>query len=779
MLPRDTADDTSLPARLATAVEFLGRLDYRNLRMLPNALSILTRPSAADWYYNRDLVSRELPRTVRNFVFAPDDMNAFQRHCPVAGYVSTPVDGVLAGFTERGRMSTLFCPHTGYTQQLPYYETGGTVLDGARPREGAFFGVQRSPAGGTGSDCGPRDDGVTWLWESSFDHEMASGPAAGELSLTYEPRQAGPVAATERVFVPPGSETVVRELTVRNVSDRRIARVLYYMQANANDNQQYVPGITSPNRVVAGDRGVEWRDRRSDRRLELSAADSVAGTGVVTGPLDDALADARRVRTGRHVGGVLSFDAPLEPGAETTVTVRTGWGGAASGDGANEDETATDRSAGTRRSVGTDVDGREHGPETRVRTDGAADAGTGAADASTGAADAGTGAAETTEPTDPADPAGTVGSAGNDGVLSAGGRRASDGEVSEGWATWLADVPVEQVPERFADQYERSVAGVTKLFDPVSGSLSAAPNFQPTYYPSWPRDGAFVAVALAEAGVPGPAVAYLGRFLPSVQGADGGFEQCYTSDGAPAGVIPRENDQQPIYVHAVRAVDDVTDDDALVRAAWPAVADALDYTVDAIADNGLLRATPDFAEMPTHARQSLWTNAFAYRGLLDGAALADRVGADGERYRRAAARVGDAVERTFFADRDRFATQLTIRGAERDGNVAFSAAVHPTGWAADYGYTEPLLDGFAEIHRDGAAYWLPREFTYAAALYAAGRESEGDRVLAALQTERLPGGTLAEEVDRSGDHNFAALAWANAAFAHALHVREGIAADVS
>lgn len=759
----DSRDASSAdpPLRPGTVVDFLGRIDYRNLRMLPNALSILARPSAADWWYNRDLVSRELPQAVRNLLVDPGSMNVFQRHCPVAGYVSTPADGVLAGFTERGRMSTLLCPHTGYTQQLPYYETGGTLLDGARPREGAFFGVEVAPGDAGGDDRSVtegdrRVDGarVTWLWEGAFDHEMDAGSSTGALSVTYEPRGTAPVRATERAVVPPGSETVVRELTVENVGHRSVSRIVYYMQANANDRQQYLPGITSPNRVVAGDGGVEWHDAESDRRIALSSPDPVAATGAVDGPLDEAFGTAKRAREGRHVGGFLAVDVDLAPGESTTVTVGTGWGG----------EPAGERGDGPAESLAERrPDGSGAG---RIRADGAS--------------------AGASEPVGAVDATGRPDSAERDEAVASEGT-----ESAGGWGDWLADAPVERVPDRFAEQYERSVEGLLKLCDPASGSISAAPNFQPMYYPSWPRDGAFVAVALAEAGAADPATAYLADFLPRVQGTDGGFEQCYTSDGRRAGIIPRENDQQGIYAHAVRAVHEATGDDAFLAAAWPAVADALEYTVDAVADNGLLLATPDFAEMPTDARQSLWANAFAYRGLLDGAAMAERVADAGgdrvgdagraaaERYRRAARHVGDAVERNFFAGRERFATELTVRGAERGENVAYSAAVHPTGWAADYGYVDELLDGFEAVHRDGKRYWLPREFTYAASLYAAGREADGDRVLERLQTERLPGGTLAEEVDGSGDHKFAALGWANAAFVHALHVREGIAADVA
>jgi|GEM_PF-1965810 len=682
-----TADEPvldCLTGRAGRTVAFLRRLDFRNLRMLSKALLILAQPAIHDWHYNRRLALQELPKAAWKLVTDPGTMNQFQSQCSVAGYVSTPGDGILAGFTDRGRMSTLLYPHTGFTQQLPYMETGDGPLAGARPRDGGFFGVE---VGGE----------TVWLWADAFEHSMHAETGTGLLSIHYEPTGDAPVAATEVVYVQPGTETVVRDITVENVGDRPIEGLTYYMQANANARQQYPPGITSPNSVWTTGETVRWADRASDVGLVLSTGSdaTVVDAGVTSAGLPGVGAGRTSV-SGTHVGGYLTLDCALAPGERVTRSVFVA--GMDRGDAAPVAPTPEDRQTG----------------------------------------------------------------------------------VADYWAEQLADAPVDAVPEQFRSQYRRSLVALLALADADSGSISAAPNLQPAYYPSWPRDGAFVAIALAEAGCGDVAQAYLRDFLGDVQEADGGFEQCYTSDGQSAGVIHRENDQQGIYCHAVRRVYDATGDDDFLADAWPTLQGAADYTCNAVADNGLLAATPDFAEMPDDARQSLWTNTYAYRGLLDAATLAEELGhdRDARRYRETAHSIGDAVDRHFF-DGDDFATHLTITGREFSDNVVFAAAVHPTGWAADYGRTDELVDAFVDCYRNYDSYWLPKEFTLAGTLYAVGRTALADDLLAEMQAETLPGGTLAEDVEPDGTHRFAALGWANAGFVDALHVRQGITPTAS
>ena len=65
MSGRGTSVEDPFRAQVAAAIGFLGGMDLRNLRMLPNVLSILARVSAANGYYDRDLVARERPRDDR------------------------------------------------------------------------------------------------------------------------------------------------------------------------------------------------------------------------------------------------------------------------------------------------------------------------------------------------------------------------------------------------------------------------------------------------------------------------------------------------------------------------------------------------------------------------------------------------------------------------------------------------------------------------------------------------------------------------------------------
>lgn len=54
----DTSGEDPFRTQVATAIGFLGRMDRRNLRMLPSVLSILAHASAANGFYGRDAKRR-------------------------------------------------------------------------------------------------------------------------------------------------------------------------------------------------------------------------------------------------------------------------------------------------------------------------------------------------------------------------------------------------------------------------------------------------------------------------------------------------------------------------------------------------------------------------------------------------------------------------------------------------------------------------------------------------------------------------------------------------
>ncbi|MWV64035.1 hypothetical protein GRS48_04240 [Halorubrum sp. JWXQ-INN 858] len=783
--------------RFRRRLRHLRRVDFRNLGMASRTLAVLARPRPRNWWHNRSFL-KEVPLGLYRALFDPNAMNDFQKVRAEAGAVSTPADGLCAGVTERGRVSALFAPHTGFTNQVPYHvHDEEDRLKGARPREGAFFGVRFADATGEPSSSeltseptsehGPTRDptrgrdgpaegdaGVEWLWSAPYDHEVEPDTGAGALVVTATRRGSSDgdgddgrvvgrsLTATERIAVVPGTETLARDLTVRNRGDVPIESVVYYTRANANALLQYPPGVTSPNRAVAR-AALRWTDRESDAELRVFAAPDVTvlDSGVAEGALGDLFADAESRATGHYLSGFLELDVRIEPGETRTVSTFTTYGRDRGRVGSGDRAVDEDRS----RAVA------ERSPTGRER------------------------------------------------------------DARDWWADRLADVDATGIPARHADGYRRALVDLLTLCDPESGSIAAAPHVQPAYYFSWPRDGAFSAVALARAGLTDPAVRFLADFLPPLRRADGSFEQCYASNGEPAGVIPVENDQQPAYawavheVHTVLAREDPAAAAGFLARTWPAVRDALAYTARSFADNDLLAATHDYAEMWTDADQSLWTNALAYRGFRDGAALARTAAgagivdpadaeADAGRFERAAVRVGDAIDDAFFAvdaaslpvgrlssgaepvdgwsSVDGFASHLTLNGPEQRPTTISAVAAVPGGWADDYDRTADLLPALDAMYGASPTRWLPKEFLYAAACYRAvvdggtagdlanravtgegpvDRLAAGDRVLEALADERLPGGAFAEEVGPDGEHGFAALGWSSATYVLALDER--------
>ncbi len=331
------------------------------------------------------------------------------------------------------------------------------------------------------------------------------------------------------------------------------------------------------------------------------------------------------------------------------------------------------------------------------------------------------------------------------------------------WEGWMDDIDSADMDDTDTQQYRRAVKTLGLLVDPDSGMIPAAPDLVPMYYPSWIRDGAFSAVALARAGKPEPAKRFLADYCPAVQEEDGSFKMCYHRDGTFAGYIEIENDQQPIYAWAVQTVYQETGDEAFLEDSWPAVEQALDYTIDAMVDNDLLAATPDYAEMPSDVRQSTWANTFAYRALLDGADMAEALGQDGSTYQDAAETVGDAVADRFFEDE--YATHLTATGPAVTYNTPYAAIAWPTGWMDAYGHGDQLLDDlYHNFASNTDEYWVPGAAMLAASLYNQDETVKAENVMDNVQTAQTPSNNIAEEVNGSEQRFASPLGWAQAAY---------------
>ncbi|WP_136717296.1 hypothetical protein [Halorientalis salina] len=677
-------------------------LDLRNLGIASSVLERLSRSAPVDWEYCWDGVLSTVPQL--SLLFG-NKIGGLQELSAEAGFVSTPDDGIAAGVTETGRLSTLLFPSTGFTHQLPYYPHDATAQNlGAKPHAGSFGGLSV--------------DGTTaWLWESSVDHGIDYEAGTGMLELRYDVPPAalsmgsgsddadGRVAVTETLSVVPRTETIAREFTIRNETGVPLdGRFHYQTQANVTDNQQnFVVWESSPNRLVAAD-GLYWIDRDGPYELLVYADAPVDHSGVArtspgatpaestddaAGLLPSVLDSDRRAVEGRYLSGVLGFDLEVPPGGSRDLTVFL----------------------------------------------------TGGSDPSRLSAD----------------------------LVGSRERRLARGRRY--WSNRVDGLAFGGLPARYREAATRAAVTVSTLADPESGSISASGNLQPSYYPTWPRDGAFASVALARTGLPGPARRYLATFLPAVQEADGSFRQCYDSRGADAGVLTIENDQQPIYAWAVREVYDETGDETFVESAWPAVRDALDYTVDAVAANGLLVATPDIQEGPTAAHQSLWTNAMAYEGLLSGATLATVADADPTPYRRAAETVGQALHDRFF-ERDEFITDAGFWGPQRDLKGFNGAAVWPSRWAAAFGEVGTITGALRREFRENGTAWVPGELFVVGALARAGDTDTADALLAEILTQTAPSGYLAEETTEDGEHVLGSpLGWSSSMLLLALDER--------
>jgi Glucoamylase and related glycosyl hydrolases len=321
------------------------------------------------------------------------------------------------------------------------------------------------------------------------------------------------------------------------------------------------------------------------------------------------------------------------------------------------------------------------------------------------------------------------------------------------------------------DMYRDSARILAGLHDPQTSSSPGAPNLQPLYYPTWIRDGAIQAVARAQSGQHEDAKNELSDFMAEVQSENGGFKQCFNSEGGLTGIWDAQNDQPSIFTWAVSEIYEETEDEEFLEEIWDSVRDAQEYLIDNRAGNGLLKSAPDYSEDPQDfSRQSLWTNSFAYESLMSAAELAEELGKDGSgRYRAEAENIGQStIEQFFPEDGEPISEYRLFDGASSNFGGLESFMVWPLRFAEDYN----VKDDITSILDDNMEFppgFIPGQLNYAGMLYSEGRYQEADDLVNDVLDHRSEAGGLYERVKEDGERIMAyPLGWSQAAFIMAM-----------
>lgn len=334
---------------------------------------------------------------------------------------------------------------------------------------------------------------------------------------------------------------------------------------------------------------------------------------------------------------------------------------------------------------------------------------------------------------------------------------------------WLATgrVPGATAAQRAAAQ--RALLSMRALLKP-NGAFAAG--WSPPWEYSWPRDGAFAAVAFAATGHHEEAYRIL-RYDARTQRADGTWEARTKLDGSgPPDGRKWQLDGNGWVPWATwqwyRAAPPGERDERL-RALYPMVRKAADYAARSLGPDGLPPASPDYWELDT-STANIGTAAPLLAGLNASADLAARLGMDGdaERWGEAARRLSAGIA-TAFAP---LGYQRTVDGEHgRDSAVAFmappfNAAPPDLGAALDSTYRALLLpNGGVSPGNDPAFSWGSYAWTASTCFFAlawsgTGEQARAGRVLDWVLLKRNGLGELPETVNGAGlPSSVAPLGW--------------------
>ncbi|RKT02628.1 hypothetical protein BX286_0537 [Streptomyces sp. 3211.6] len=354
---------------------------------------------------------------------------------------------------------------------------------------------------------------------------------------------------------------------------------------------------------------------------------------------------------------------------------------------------------------------------------------------------------------------------------------------------WLASGTVPGAAGARREAAERALLSMRALLRP-NGAFAAA--WYPFWDFSWPRDSAFAAAAFAHTGHAEEAYRIL-RYNAATQRPDGTWEARTRLDGSgPPDSRPWQLDANgwvPWAAWQWYRTAPAAGRAERLRALYPALAKAADFTAGSLDAQGLPPASPDYWELPT-TTANIGTAAPLLAGLNAAAGLARELGrdADAGRWAQAAGRLEAGIAKR-FAPLGYGRTADGLHG--RDSAAAFMAPPFNT---APADLPRALDDTYRELRRPngglvpgsdpdpgtpwGNITWTASTSFFALAWTASGERAKGGAVLDWVVAQRNLLGELPETVDAQGlPKAVVPLGWTDALVLLTLGAQEGRGAE--
>ena len=336
-------------------------------------------------------------------------------------------------------------------------------------------------------------------------------------------------------------------------------------------------------------------------------------------------------------------------------------------------------------------------------------------------------------------------------------------------AAWLSLGSIPGKGTRFEDMVRMALLDLHQLYQP-NGAVAAGAGGSWNY--AWPRDTAFVAVALARTGHQDEALLALG-FLQRVQLEDGGFEARYLLDGSgPPDDLDRQSDGAGWALWALGEVSRSLGDESPPPAGLRLLLDKATEFALSVTDDGrrLPPPSPDYWEVGVR-RTSLGTVAPLLAGLRASESMYAALGqpALARRSRDAAAGLGTRVIERFADGYERFGSSW-FGGGGLDAAVTFlmppfaespSAQVVDAWMRYQSDASRPAggLAPGARWKQDGIS-WTPETALVAYTAAMSGRREMAELWMDWLNAHRTEWGSLSEKVLATGaPAGPAPLAW--------------------